>query len=381
MGNNTSFPPSEDEIKIDNRKKYRDQANPNKSSSKLFEANYIPVTIFHDQGSQTVTKKDTKQKQPMHTKFIKFVILAFVLYLIFVISFATSSFCQGLLLYLNIARIPLGDLTDLSSFGLLGARNINFTTEDGLTLKGYHLLPTSQVQDLIQKNQYSSADFDELLANANNIIMYFHGNGATRAMSMRLEVIKKLSTFTDSHVITFDYRGFGDSPGWPSELGTFLDAKAAIHWVDSVVKKYNPDAHGYFPADELFEKKNSKKNTILSLFNRIFHPTLSKTSDHHNSVPLSTNQTCHTGNVTQPKLFLYGHSLGTGILMPVAVAFNKANKNAITGVILDCPFTSIKAATNDHPSTTIFRIVPYFRELMYVSDYIVKIQYNFSFFF
>ena len=45
------------------------------------------------------------------------------------------------------------------------------------------------------------------------IVIYLHGNAFDRGAWHRVEMYKLLSSHFGSHVIAFDYRGFGDSTG------------------------------------------------------------------------------------------------------------------------------------------------------------------------
>ena len=66
---------------------------------------------------------------------------------------------------------------------------------------------------------------------ARGTILFFHGNAGN--ISGRLESI---SIFNDLklNVFIFDYRGYGDSEGKPSETGTYLDAEAAWGYLTEV---------------------------------------------------------------------------------------------------------------------------------------------------
>jgi alpha/beta superfamily hydrolase len=35
----------------------------------------------------------------------------------------------------------------------------------------------------------------------------------------------------DAHVVTFDYRGFGESEGSPTDVGVVIDARTVYDWV------------------------------------------------------------------------------------------------------------------------------------------------------
>jgi abhydrolase domain-containing protein 12 len=62
-------------------------------------------------------------------------------------------------------------------------------------------------------------------------ILFFHGNAATRAVSLRVSYYKDFSSRLGANVLAIDYRGFADSRGTPSEAGLALDARAAWDWV------------------------------------------------------------------------------------------------------------------------------------------------------
>jgi len=59
-------------------------------------------------------------------------------------------------------------------------------------------------------------------------VLFFHGNAGN--ISHRLESVL---IFNELHlsVFIFDYRGYGNSSGKPSELGTYRDARAALHYL------------------------------------------------------------------------------------------------------------------------------------------------------
>jgi len=98
--------------------------------------------------------------------------------------------------------------------------NISFATHDGLRLRGWHLLPRGM--------ECESTGCDEQSRNAERVVLYFPsnvGNRGDRAAECR--------TFTDlgAHVLLFDYRGYGDNPGAPSEEDLARDAEFAWDYV------------------------------------------------------------------------------------------------------------------------------------------------------
>src|SRR4249919_1717439 len=60
------------------------------------------------------------------------------------------------------------------------------------------------------------------------VMLVCHGNAGN--ISHRLSLARALLQ-TGVNVFLFDYRGFGESEGTPSEEGTYLDAQAAYRWL------------------------------------------------------------------------------------------------------------------------------------------------------
>lgn len=87
---------------------------------------------------------------------------------------------------------------------------VRFKSADGLTLHGW-FFPSK-----VSSNGTGAA------------ILYCHGNGGN--ISHRLAVYQ-LMLETGAAVFTFDYRGYGQSEGKPSEEGTYRDAEAALKWL------------------------------------------------------------------------------------------------------------------------------------------------------
>ena len=81
-----------------------------------------------------------------------------------------------------------------------------FTTSDGVTLHGWYLPGTGDVTWL-----------------------WFHGNGGN--ISHRVEELALFRHLLGVNQFIFDYRGFGRSPGTPSENGTYQDSKAALNYL------------------------------------------------------------------------------------------------------------------------------------------------------
>ena len=74
-------------------------------------------------------------------------------------------------------------------------------------------------------------------------LLWCHGNGGN--ISHRLENLLLVHNELGLNVFLFDYRGYGRSDGKPSEQGTYLDAEAALSYLDSR-KDILPDRIIYF---------------------------------------------------------------------------------------------------------------------------------------
>ena len=103
----------------------------------------------------------------------------------------------------------------------LAFEEVSFRTQDGETIAAWFIPVSGGAGD-----------------NPGRTVLFCHGNGGD--IGDRLDSIK---TFHDLglNMLIFDYRGYGDSTGKPTEKGTYLDALAA--W------QYLTDVKSILPAD------------------------------------------------------------------------------------------------------------------------------------
>ena len=94
----------------------------------------------------------------------------------------------------------------LNDLALLGVREIELTTKDGLTLFSWYLPPPA----------------------GRPIIAYFHGNGGN--IGYRAERLRRFAA-AGYGVLLAEYRGYGGNPGEPCERGLFADAEAALDFL------------------------------------------------------------------------------------------------------------------------------------------------------
>lgn len=59
--------------------------------------------------------------------------------------------------------------------------------------------------------------------------LWFHGNGGN--LGTRVGQLERAHRLLGVHQFIFDYRGYGNSEGSPSERGTYLDARAALRYI------------------------------------------------------------------------------------------------------------------------------------------------------
>jgi pimeloyl-ACP methyl ester carboxylesterase len=263
----------------------------------------------------------------------------------------TSDYVQAMFVYSHYVKdVTELHLSELHKIGLPQARNINIFTEDGLCLKGWHLMNPAG-HHISVANQLNESErnvyFERQLALSERVVVYFHGNSHTRGQVFRMNKIKQIAISLDAHVIAFDYRGFADSEGFPSEHGTYLDARAVVHYVENVVMLHNPKAKRY-----LINNAATEKNVCSNC-------------EGNNNMSRNASESQDTVH-NQPRLYLYGHSLGAAISTSIAIEFTDSSCNtpSLAGLILDSPFTALSDALRNHPLTAPFRVFPFVMNYM-----------------
>ncbi|KAJ3098950.1 hypothetical protein HDU96_010881 [Phlyctochytrium bullatum] len=215
---------------------------------------------------------------------------------------------QPLLIYLNWINIPLNIGRDSAAkFGFRAGtlRNIRIPSTDGVELGAWHVLPHPTAQSILKDFQpHDDSFFDAELGQADRVFLYFHGNAGNRATFVRPAFYKVLADLGKgrghSHVIAVDYRGFGDSsPAFlvPTEAGLREDAMKAVQWI------------------------------------------LSK-------------------GVHVSKIFLVGHSLGSGVATYAAMNLSMAGTPA-GGLILVAGYASIPDAALSYPMVPLLKPFSY----------------------
>ncbi|KAI8600447.1 Alpha/Beta hydrolase protein [Dissophora ornata] len=168
----------------------------------------------------------------------------------------------------NPARLLTPEAYTLRPFS---TRNIRISTSDGLHLGAWHILPTSTPKATLKKihaneplaprprrnsgsnggeervvNERTEAIFEEALKAAERVVLYFHGQVGDRGKSNRIGTYKGIQeAMPSAHIITIDCRGYGDSEGFPSEIGFKTDSFAAWQWVTERVASEKVIIYGH----------------------------------------------------------------------------------------------------------------------------------------
>jgi hypothetical protein len=264
-------------------------------------------------------------------------IICLVYFSLCLIACLSNSF-QTAMIYMNFVNYPFVSLSNLEHYSLPNGRNIQFLTEDGMIIKGWHLLPPGEISwnsSQYQKNKKQREKyFNEQLQMAEMIIIQLHGNAANRGVSRRIALMKQLASEFSAHVIAIDYRGFGDSTGIPSEIGTTKDMFGLWKWLETILLEspsQGDQGQGQRKIPPIIIYSLSLGTGIAVDF--LHHATLQQ--QHQLLSPPPNDVFVPLSNYTPP-LSLYP-----------------------AGLILASPFSSISDAIHDYPYSLFFRIIPF----------------------
>lgn len=267
------------------------------------------MSIVGGSVTQTVTLTETVTKRPKKSDIKKRLINKYhilglavavvsTLYVGIAALVRFSVQVQSLLIYVHFVRIPLfADLTNPAELGLRNTRNFDLVQYDGCPVSTWHVLPDTYHHNVTHGHDYTSA-----LGDGATIILYLHGNTGTRGTPHRVQQYKALAK-RGYHVVTFDYRGFGDSECSPTERGMMEDSLLLWDWVQA--------------------------------------------------------------HAPGSRVFIWGHSLGSAAATYLASELWERRSSHPKGVILDAPFTSMVEAAVNHPfGLPYWPVLPLFRALV-----------------
>ena len=129
--------------------------------------------------------------------------------LLILFVFVFGYFLMALILFLRQDRMvyfPSKKIAQLPSDIKLPYREVVFKNDDGLELYGW----------MVGEEEFK------------DVVLFFHGNGGNISYNLNfLTIFYRLGL----KVFIFDYCGYGQSQGTPSEEGTYLDADAAWYYL------------------------------------------------------------------------------------------------------------------------------------------------------
>jgi pimeloyl-ACP methyl ester carboxylesterase len=250
------------------------------------------------------------------------------LYVGAMLALLISRRAQGLLVYLHWLRPPtlLAPLDTLKPYRLDAVGRVVTAGH----LRGWHLLPPgppfappTDPGDGRGVDPARELFFDEEMRRLPNtrVVIFFHGNSGTRAFPFkRIDTLRLLGSGLNAHVVTFDYTGFGDSPGRPSEDQLYEDAYNIYKWV----------------ADR------TSDSAQIILYGQ----------------SLGTFAASHLASTVCPHI---GEDGTTCLLLPNSVNGRACHK--LRAVVLDAPPASLYDASMSHASAAIFRTIPFMRRV------------------
>ncbi|KAF2365043.1 Alpha/beta hydrolase fold-1 [Trinorchestia longiramus] len=188
---------------------------------------------------RNLTRQPTVWQQLRVTGLILLAALAAAFFLLLLLGPLVFYFSPSLQDYLIFRGSP-DFSTELAAPDLLGlnnARAFYITTDEGIKLGSWHILPSAAPTPSSPETIGSRGTRfeDELRKDGSVVVIYFHGNTPSRAQGHRVKLYKLLSDL-GCHVITFDYRGFADSTIAPfSETALVRDGVFVYDYVLSRV--------------------------------------------------------------------------------------------------------------------------------------------------
>lgn len=250
---------------------------------------------------------------------------------------------QNAIIFLHWLRPPaflrIAPLDNLMPWRLASSARV-VVADSGI--RGWHILPPGPpyppVEPSLRAPRFAAPTcssereqfFDAALAApaGARVVIFFHGNSGTRGFPFkRVDMLRLLGAHLGAHVVTFDYSGFGDSPGLPSEAQLYRDARAAFDWVAARV---NPtSAH-------------------IILYGQ----------------SLGTFAATHLASTLLPRQ-LDEADLASGNDDVLARVHSPSLEvtSLLRALVLDAPPASVVDAAMTHPSCRIFRFIPRLRDI------------------
>ncbi|KAG6444143.1 hypothetical protein O3G_MSEX003229 [Manduca sexta] len=248
--------------------------------------------------------------------------------------FKYSKSVQRKMVFSNCINYPRNlDYENPSSCNVVGGRNFNIEFQSKIDncpikLGAWHIVPRSMFREMFVLKDCARLDeklFKELKVTKNTVVLYCHGNSNHRASPHRLQMYKVFQDL-NFHIITFDYRGYGDSTHVrPTEQGVVEDLLCMYSW--------------------LMESLSS---------------------------------------ISRPTVVVWGHSLGTAVaanmvshLSDLCKEFNLQSLPEPDALVLEAPFNNLMDEIACHPFSKLVSWLPYFQD-MFVKPFTLSTEYAFT---
>jgi len=146
----------------------------------------------------------------------------------------------GLVLYFMQPKFLYGPVREVfytpDELGL-DFEKVFFKSDDGLMLSGWYIPAPLEVRTEAVSVQPGDSLLTGHAKGSELTVLFCHGNGGNIMHNLdSINILYNLGL----NCFIFDYRGYGNSEGKPSEEGTYLDSRAAYKWLTKE-KKISPD--------------------------------------------------------------------------------------------------------------------------------------------
>ncbi|XP_014360171.2 lysophosphatidylserine lipase ABHD12 [Papilio machaon] len=248
--------------------------------------------------------------------------------------FRYSKCVQRKMVFTNCINYPRNlDYNNPSSCNIIGARNFTVEFQSKINnckicLGVWHIVPCSLFKEIfvVRKHLDSNARLmNELRQTQNTVVLYCHGNCNHRASPHRLNLYKVFQEL-NFHVITFDYRGYGDSTNvQPTERGVVEDTLHVYSWILRSISRTH-----------------------------------------------------------RPMVVIWGHSLGTAVAAHLVAHLSQLCGNMGHGtmpqpsaLILEAPFNNLIEEIESHPFSKLVSWLPYYKAT-FLKPFAVSSEYAFT---
>jgi len=171
------------------------------------------------------------------------------------------------------------DLSKPQTYGVTNAANYRISSEEGGSLGAWYMWPETGMKEL------------SMLGRNDTLIVYMHGNSASRGFGHRIQLYKLLNQL-GYYVLSFDYRGYGDSSEIKlCERSVVEDGINVLKWVTN--------------------QFNGTRNDSMS-------------------------------SMEEPMVIVWGHSLGTAIATHTLSKWNNTQGIRVSGLVLESPFNTME---------------------------------------